>query len=77
MRFDYIKYDERATNTQRSFKAIFQDLEAALTMLPEGRAKSLVLTKLEEAYMWVGKAIRDEQVSRLGPQPDLPERSAE
>lgn len=29
--------------------------------LSSGRPKSLVMTKLEEAYMWVGKSIRDEQ----------------
>jgi hypothetical protein len=66
-RFDYVKYDDRATVAQAEMKAKFQDLEDSLNrLLPAprvhdsfGRAKALVLTKLEEAYMWVGKAIRD------------------
>lgn len=30
------------------------------------RAKALALTKLEEVYMWIGKAIRDDQIERNG-----------
>lgn len=65
MRFDYVRYDEIAIAKQGDFKSNFEAL-AALTnaTLPEGRAKSLVMTKLEEAYMWVGKGLRDEQVQR-------------
>lgn len=62
-RFDYIKYDEVRIDAQLEFKASFQNIERAVETLPNGRAKSLVLTKLEEAYMWVGKALRDEQLS--------------
>jgi hypothetical protein len=29
-----------------------------------GRAKSIILTKLEEAFMWMGKAVRDDQIER-------------
>jgi hypothetical protein len=66
-RFDYVKYDSRATEDQARFKAQFEELEHAVTAnLKPGRASSLVLTKLEEAYMWVGKAIRDEQIVRTG-----------
>ena len=66
-RFDYVKYDELATSTQAEFKRMFQNLEGfADAILKHGRAKALVLTKLEEAYMWVGKAIRDDQITRHG-----------
>lgn len=62
-RFDYVKYDETALKKQVEAKTLCQKLEHfAETNLPNGRAKSLVFTKLEEAYMWIGKAIRDEQV---------------
>lgn len=63
--FDYVKYDERATEDQAKFKKMFQEIESELliTIVP-GRARSLVLTKLEEAYAWLGKAIRDDQVAR-------------
>ena len=65
-RFDYVKYDEGAQIVQESFKQMFMDLEEkAVTLLVSPRAKALVLTKLEESYMWVGKAIRDDQISRF------------
>jgi hypothetical protein len=69
-RFDYVAYDTLATEAQLDFKARFKDLaNATVTQLPPGRAQSIVLTKLEEAYMWVGKAIRDAQVQRNGSAP--------
>lgn len=62
-RFDYVKYDDTAYNKQADFKTAFKNLDHLVeTTLMNGRCKSLIYTKLEEAYMWVGKAIRDEQV---------------
>jgi len=63
-RFDYVKFDEEATTEISSLKNKFIDLEAAVDQWPSSRAKSLVLTKLEEAYMWCGKEIRDRQIKR-------------
>jgi hypothetical protein len=64
-RFDYVKYDEHAVSIQNAFKEKFIELEAmAMMNVTSPRAKALVLTKLEEAYMWVGKAIRDDQIMR-------------
>ncbi len=65
-RFDYVAYDEHAGKTQGQFKAAFQHLDTMVETLSQGRAKSLVITKLEEAYMWIGKAIRDDQIARNG-----------
>lgn len=66
-RFDYVKYDDRAVNDQEAFKDLFLALEDNVTArLKPGRAQSLVLTKLEEAYMWIGKSIRDAQIERNG-----------
>jgi hypothetical protein len=63
-RFDYVKYDDAAQAKQLQAKMMMQNMETwAVTFLPAGRPQSLVLTKLEEAYMWIGKAIRDEQVA--------------
>lgn len=67
-RFSYVKYDEASVKNQEAFKKQFELLEIMADTLPNGRAKSCLLTHLEEAYMWVGKAIRDEQLSR-GSQP--------
>jgi hypothetical protein len=66
-RLDYVKYDEIATDSQAFLKNRFMDLENlidAKTVSP--RAKALAMTKLEECYMWVGKAIRDDQIQRNG-----------
>lgn len=64
-RFDYVKYDDAAVVTQAIFKSAFEELEKqVLACLGNPRSKALVMTKLEEAYMWVGKAIRDDQLER-------------
>jgi hypothetical protein len=63
-RFDYVKYDDKATRDQATLKAAFESLASQFTYLNEGRAKALAITKLEEAYMWVGKALRDDQLIR-------------
>lgn len=66
--FDYVAYDEEASELQKQAKEKFRDIldwsEYCLEDAP--RALALVKTKLEEAYMWVGKAIRDDQISRNG-----------
>lgn len=75
-RFSYVKYDDKATKLQIVFKGGFEQLTAVVDAhLPDGRAKALVHTKLEEAYMWVGKAIRDEQIARTGKIDEQPERT--
>ncbi len=64
-RFDYVKYDEKSLEQQKAVKAAFEDLELIVdSALGGSRAKALVLTKLEEAYMWCGKGIRDAQLDR-------------
>lgn len=66
-RFDYVMYDGEATAKQKLFKEDMEELAKYVAQeLPEGRAKALVFTKLEEAYMWMGKAIRDDQIKRNG-----------
>jgi hypothetical protein len=66
-RFDYVKYDQEALDAQAALKQKFGELEQLVTdSFPAGRPQSLVLTKLEEAYMWCGKGIRDDQISRNG-----------
>lgn len=73
-RFSYVKYDDDTTTRQNDFKMEFEELEKMVAELQDGRAKSLVLTKLEEAYMWVGKALRDEQLQRNKNTVEQPER---
>lgn len=66
-RFDYVKYDTQASVTQERFKEQFMELEAMVDdLLLSSRAKALIHTNLEISYMWVGKAIRDDQIHRNG-----------
>ena len=44
---------------QSNFEAMFNDIDE---YIPEGREKSLMITKLEEACMWATKAIASEQI---------------
>lgn len=76
-RFDYVKYDEVAQARQNKVKALVGELESVIAAIGRvgdavsmdgqmNRSKALAVTKLEEFYMWVGKAIRDEQIVRNG-----------
>lgn len=66
-RFDYVKYDSLAISYQDEFKKQISRIEELTNnVLVSPRAKALVLTKLEEAYMWIGKGIRDDQIKRNG-----------
>lgn len=76
-RFDYVKYDETATESQEGYKKWFKQMEEAIDLLKEGRAKSLALTHLEITYMWIGKALRDECIERNPVIEDVKERTNE
>ena len=66
-RFDYVKYDKEAEKKQRCFKYLVAGLDNLIEgNLTSPRAKALAITKLEETYMWIGKAIRDDQIKRNG-----------
>lgn len=63
--FSYVKYDEESVTKQETFKKMFEAIEEYANLnLKDSRPKSLLKTALEEAYMWTGKAIRDEQFAR-------------
>lgn len=77
-RFSYVKYDKTSQAFQQSLKKKFEAIEEQVEVcLPNGRAKSLLLTHLEIAYMWSGKAIRDDQIARTGDASEQVERSSE
>lgn len=65
-RFDYVNYDDVAAHDQAAAKTKCQDLETLINSLGPGRSQSVAHTKLEECYMWIGKAIRDVQIQRNG-----------
>lgn len=76
-RFDYVRYDEIASQKQDMFKLWATGCEEALGHLKAPRAVALALTKLEECYMWIGKAIRDDQIARKGSAPLQEDRNNE
>lgn len=76
-RFDYVRYDDAAQKQQAMFKDWCAMLEGGINGLGTGRAQALALTALEETYMWIGKAIRDEQIKRNGSAPLQEERGNE
>lgn len=74
-RFSYVKYDGDSTAIQETFKRMFEEIETyANAILPESRPRSLLMTALEEAYMWAGKAIRDRQIAAGNQTDHVPER---
>jgi hypothetical protein len=77
VRFSYTKYDAQSMTQQQELRVKFEELEALVDKLPKGRASALVYTKLEEAYMWTGKAIRDAQIERTGKVEEQPARNYE
>lgn len=75
-RFDYVKYDEEAILAQKVAKYNVTQVETVIEQsLVSPRAKQKALDKLEECYMWIGKAIRDDQIVRGGSAEDVPERT--
>lgn len=66
-RFDYVEYDEKAQALSNERKKVSEHYEELINGLPNSREKSLALTKLEECFMWIGKAIREDQIARNSP----------
>lgn len=70
-RFSAVKYDEASLSLSAALKKRFEELEHSLeTHLGPDRELSLALTHLEVAHAFVGKAIRNAQVRRLGQAPE-------
>ena len=63
-RFEYIEYDEKSQKLSDERKRVSEEYEKLIKELPPSRESSLALTKLEECFMWVGKAIRNIQVEK-------------
>lgn len=69
-RFDYVRYDTTSEEQQDAAKKQVKELEGLILGIcnyTPGRAAALALTKLEEVYMWIGKMIRDHQITQRGP----------
>jgi hypothetical protein len=67
-RFSRVEFDNETLFKISMVRAAFEVLEEHIEReIPSGREKALILTKLEEAYMWAGnackKAIEDKQLN--------------
>ena len=49
--------EEQIERSNKNRTTILMAMETANNTLPDGREKSLAITKLEEALMWANKAI--------------------
>jgi len=58
----YVAYDAAHQETSDTLKTFFDNVLHCVEGLRNGREKSIALTKLEESFMWCGKAIRNDQV---------------
>lgn len=63
-RFTYIHYNETGLGERNHIMEKFKELEWLIEQLEDGRAKSMVYTNLEEAFMWAEKSIKESQVKR-------------
>lgn len=67
-RFNFVTYDDQSKEKSEAIKKAVANLEDVVenNLQGDSRAKSILLTKLEECFMWVGKAVRDDQLKRSG-----------
>lgn len=65
-RFDYVKYDGPAIESQAAAKAAVTRVEALIEEIKSPEAKKNAMDALEVAYMWIGKGIRNDQIQRNG-----------
>lgn len=61
-RFDYIEYTDESQRLSDERKKVSEEFENLINKLPNSRERSIALTKLEECFMWCGKAIRNLQI---------------
>lgn len=61
-RYTYVKFDEGNQMVLDNFREMVVTLDAEISALDKSRYQSLTLTKLEECFMYIGKAMRDIQL---------------
>lgn len=59
--FDYVEYTEESQALSDERKKATIALRDMIALLAPSREKALALTKLEECFMWIGKAIKTQQ----------------
>jgi hypothetical protein len=61
-RFDYVKYDEETIKKQEILKQSVKNLEKLISdnLTIHSRESGFAIDKLEECWMWIGKALKYE-----------------
>lgn len=64
--FDSVSYNDKSLKIQQDVKFAFENVEDVIerNFKEHSREVSLALTKIEEAYMWLGKDIKRQQLVR-------------
>ncbi len=76
-RFDGIAFNEQSKTWSSELKKSFEKLEEQIdNYLLDSRSKSVAITHLEDAFMWINKAIKDQQIKSEG-DPALQQERAE
>lgn len=64
---DYVKYDTQSQHHQLLIKDKADALIKAIkTLIDDPVSKEYALKSLQECYMWTGKGLRNDQISRNG-----------
>ncbi len=63
-RFEFIKFDDQAKTEHASFTEKFKEIEQDILTIRSTPYRFEAMKCLEACYMWVGKAIRQEQIQR-------------
>lgn len=63
-RFDFIKYDNIAQARHDMLKDLIEELAECIVELTPSRESALAMTNLEQSFMWMGKAIKEDQKKR-------------
>lgn len=75
--FAYVPFDETGVIEQEKLRYAFQAAERAIADACEGPVMGvtsvIALERLQEAYLWGGKAIRDRQIQRNKEAPPSPQ----
>ena len=66
MKFDSIPFDKHTTRMHNISKSLVNQLDTFIADFPKSRERSIAHTKLEECHMWIGKMIKNYQISEEG-----------
>ena len=61
---EHIELDARHATLHAEFLGRLRDIEKLTDLLEDSRSRAIATTKLEEAAMWLGKAVAESQMKK-------------